>query len=43
MQPMVDAGTLSQQDASVLEFLQHVSADKELRDASTEADKVCVQ
>ena len=40
MQPMVDIQTLSQQEVSVLEFFQHVSADKELREASTEADKV---
>jgi hypothetical protein len=40
MQPMADDETTTRAESAALEFLQHVSASKELRDASTDCDKM---
>ena len=40
MQPLADDETETRAESAALEFLQHVSPHKALRDASTEADKL---
>ena len=43
MKPLADDETETRASSAVLEFLQHVSAVKELRDASTNADKMIAE